>query len=299
MKRQPVDSYKGPYTLGIDVSKYQGNINWEQLNQEAPNLKFAIIRTGDGRSTDVKFQQNWKAAREQAPRIHRGTYHYFRADRGGEFQADLVLRNIEAAGGLGLNDLPPAIDIEDGTFKNLPEGVFTGTGENLPPALIMEECVDFLRKVERELGRKPIVYTGQAFHWWFSQTHPDLATELAEFPLWLPSYTTEPLMPVDRQGKAFPWEQWSIWQYKSTGVVPGVVGACDMNRFRGDYSTFQSFVDGLHMQPPVAPPPGTEPMLPPQPPNMREALLAEARILNDQLDEVLLELASLDCKCKS
>jgi len=243
MRRQCVDNYSGPTTLGIDVSKYQGNIKWDKLRLA---VKFVISRTGDGRSTDSKFQTNWKETGKLG--LIRGTYHYFRADRDGKTQAEKVIDQIESAGGLKETDLPPALDLEGGAIKNLPGGVFTGQAAELPIDLLVEECLEFLEVIENHYDVTPIVYTGQAFHWWLSQGRSDLAEKFAKYPLWLPSYSSCALMPVNRAGKGFPWKQWSIWQYSSKGKVAGIKGDVDVNKFRGTEDQLKEFVKSLRHQ---------------------------------------------------
>lgn len=243
MRRQPVDKYDGPTVKGIDVSRWQGALDWDVIRKNNPDIVFAISRTGDGSTPDRYFADNWKNSQG----LIRGSYHYFRADRGGEAQAKGVVRLIESAGGMLSHDLPPALDLEDGARKNLKRGVFTGEEENLPVDLVVDEAIAFLETVEEELGVTPLVYTGQTFHWWLSQARPDLAKLFSKYPLWLPSYTSEPLMPVDKEGNAFPWDKWSLWQYTSKGDVMGIPGGVDMNYFRGNRGDLLNFLSSLRL----------------------------------------------------
>lgn len=238
-QRKQVDFYKGTKTLGLDVSTYQGNVDWMKVDED---FKFVFVRTGDGKSEDAKFVKNWQGAAQRG--LYRGVYHYLRADRDGMTQATHVATLIRKAGGLLVTDLPPVIDIEEGASKNLEGGVFEGTGTELPIELVVAECLEFLDALEVELGVRPIVYTGQAFHWWLSQSRPQLAEKFAKYPLWIASYTTSdaPYMPVDKAGKAFPWAIWTFWQYTSKGASNGIVGDIDMNYFRGDVEELKRFI---------------------------------------------------------
>jgi lysozyme len=174
----------------------------------------------------------------------RGVYHYFRADRDGKTQAEHVLRLLREGGGLLDTDLPPVIDIEDGTYRNLPGGVFEGPDEDLPMKLVVEECLEFLEVLEAELNVRPIVYAGQSFHWRLSQARPELAQLFAKYSLWTPSYTTKssPYMPVDIEGDGFPWSEWSFWQFTSKGESHGIEGRVDQNYFRGTEEDLAQFV---------------------------------------------------------
>jgi len=245
MRRQP-DPYRGPTTLGIDVSSWQGHILWDTLIKvDRNNVSFAICRTGDGITPDKNFIRNWTESKKVG--LIRGSYHYFRADRDGKAQADLILKLLKDAGGLTVEDLPPAIDIEAGAATNLPGGVVSGT-DKLSADVVVEESLEFLETLEKALGVTPIVYTGQAFHWWLSQARPELAVKFTKYPLWVPSYTSIPIIPADTEGNLFPWPQWHIWQFTKSGTVPGIRGSVDLNKFRGTLEEFQAFVASLHLK---------------------------------------------------
>ncbi len=271
-KRQP-DPYVGPTTLGIDVSKWQDTIDWKLVSTDL-RIKFAISRTGDGRDLDDQFDRNWKESGRIG--LIRGSYHFFRADRDGKFQADLVISALKAAGGLLPTDLPPAIDIEGGVSRNLPGGVFAGVATELPIGQVAEECLEFLSTLENELGVVPLIYTGQAFHWWLSQAHPELAKDFERYPLWVPSYSATPIIPANVKGELFPWPHWSIWQYTSSGTVAGIKGSVDMNKFRGTEADLKLFVSSLRHASAL-------------PPNPREEAITEMR-------QLILRLAELQAK---
>ncbi len=157
--------------------------------------------------------------------------------------------------------------------------------ENLPIPLVVEECLEFLQTIEDYYGCTPLVYTGQAFHWWLSQARPQLAVKFERYPLWIASYvTTYPYMPVNTDGDAFPWPTWSLWQYTSKGKVRGIDGDVDLNWFRGDLLSLQEFIVSLRGIDAVESPPTP----------MRE-LLAEAKVLLVQLAHVIQELEALEC----
>jgi len=238
MKRQRCDDYTGPFTDGIDVSHWQGQIDWGQVASEAPSVRFAIVRVGDGKDVDRRFAENYREV--QRVGIRRGTYQYFRADRGGVFQADLLLREMEAAGGFADGDLPPCIDWEGGSDKNLRGGLLDGD-DDIPIEVVAEEALRWLDRIEQALGCVPLLYTGQAFHWLISQARPDLAPAFARYPLWIAGGRTKALMPVDKRGRGFPWETWTIHQHSARGSVPGIEGNVDLDRFRGDGDAFAAW----------------------------------------------------------
>lgn len=248
MRRQRVDFYKGPTCTGIDVSRWQGEIDWKKVKNS--DIKFVFVRTGDGKDTDPRFLENWFSADEAGiPFI--GSYHYFRADRNGETQADQVINLMHQVDFVPGCDLPPVLDFEDGASLDLPGGVLEVDGNKLPMEVIVDEAIEFLERIEEKLKVRPLIYTGQTFHWWLSQGDPEQAKRFAKYDLWTPSYVkTAPYMPVDKDGKGFPWTQWTFWQYTAKGTVPGVNTPCDMNVFRGSFAELQTYVEDTEITSP-------------------------------------------------
>lgn len=239
-KRAAVDLYTGPLTPGLDVSKWQGPINWLALPAD---LCFVFIRSGDGTSIDQRFVENWEGARSVSLAV--GNYRYLRADRDGSAQAELDLGLLAKVGYLPGEDLPPVLDLEAGSRKDLPGGVFTdpSSPEYMPLDMFVDESLEYLADMEKGLGVRPIIYTGQAFHWWLSQGRPELAKKFARYPLWVPSYgKTKPELPVDQNGAGFPWPTWTFWQYTASGRLPGIIGNVDLNYFRGDEDVLSAFI---------------------------------------------------------
>jgi lysozyme len=239
MKRKCIDRYDGPVTYGIDVSRWQGKIDWDEVAQDDDEIKFCIVRSGDGRSRDRNFVANVHGARDAGLRV--GGYRYFRADRDGETQAELDAGMWESAGGFRLGeDIPIVLDIERGSRSDLPGGVWEGPGKEVPLDVVAEEALEYLSAMESVFRVRPMVYGGAQLHWWFAQIRPDLGAKFAEYPLWLPSYTRCARMPV-KNGKGFPWKQWTIWQWSSNTEIDGIRGGVDCNRFRGDEVALAQF----------------------------------------------------------
>ena len=90
---------------GIDVSAYQGNIDWNILsNQE---IDFAFIKATEGSSfVDEKFKENYENAIKTNLKI--GAYHFFSYDSEGSTQADNFIKNVPKTEEM----LPPVVDIE-------------------------------------------------------------------------------------------------------------------------------------------------------------------------------------------
>lgn len=208
----------GPVTRGIDVSKWQGTINWDQVS--GSGVRFAFIRVSDGaRYRDSFFSRNWTEARRVG--IHRGAYQFFRPAQSVRDQANLMIEALRADGG----ELAPVIDVEstDGRSRTQVQAA-------------VREWIDL---VSAATGRTPIIYTGPYF-WRDSVGNPDMSGN----PLWIAHYGPRcPLISEDV------WSRWSFWQYTDRGRVPGISGNVDMNYFNGTLAD----LEGMPMPPPPPP----------------------------------------------
>ena len=212
---------------GIDVSRFQGSIDWHQVAHSG--IGFAYVKATEGLQQDAGhearnayFQSNWKKIRSVG--MLRGAYHFFRADQDAELQADVFLHAI---GQPGDTDLPPMLDVE--------------TADGTPTAAIILRVHRCLAKIKEECGVTPIVYTYRDF--W---THNLDASFGKLYPLWIAAYgtnaVTHPLVP-DRPAPALPtgWAKHTLWQYGSNGRVPGIIPVVDLNVFEATMSDLHSF----------------------------------------------------------
>ncbi len=90
---------------GVDVSRWQANIDWPQLRTRGANFAF-IKATDGGDHLDPMFRTNWQRAKEAG--IRRGAYHFFYWCRSAGEQADWFIRNVPR----DPDALPPVIDVE-------------------------------------------------------------------------------------------------------------------------------------------------------------------------------------------
>src|SRR5262245_36586902 len=154
-----------PNTLpGIDVSEYQGNIDWNAV--KASGIVFAIARVDDGFYMDKKFDQNWPAMK--AAGIIRGAYQFFEPGDDPSALADIMIQKM---GPLGEGDLPPMLDVE-----------VTG---GQPPSVINDRIHVWIDKVQAATGRKPLIYTGKYF--WNDNVG---SADFASYPLVLAAYVS-------------------------------------------------------------------------------------------------------------
>lgn len=197
----------GPNTVtGIDVSHWQGTIDWDQVAASG-EIGWAYIRIGDGLGTDSQFDRNWKEARRAG--IPRGAYHFFRPERDPIQQAEHFMEMVNAAGGYLPDDLPPMIDVEDAGDQSR-----SAVGDGMEA---------WMAYVQAQTGMQPVIYTGSYF--WDANGDGD---RFADYHLWSPHYTTNPCPYVPDA-----WETWTIWQYTDSGRVSGISGNVDMNHFNG------------------------------------------------------------------
>ncbi len=193
----------GPTLYGIDVSRFQGAIDWDLV--KGSGVVYAYIQISRSLTDiDVRFPYNWRRAREVG--ILRGAYQRFQPDQDVLGQARLFLEKL---GPLQPGDLPPMLDVED-------DG-------GLPPAVIAQNVKQWMDHVEAALGVKPLIYTG--YYFWRDQVGPG---DFGDHPLWIANYSAMcPLVPA-------PWNRWAFHQYSASAQIPGItVNTVDVNRFNG------------------------------------------------------------------
>ena len=198
-----------PTLRGIDVSDWQGEIDWVAVR--ASGIRFAFVRVSDGATApDPAFARNWAAAARAG--VSRGAYQFFRPAEDPEEQADLFL---EMVGSLHKGDLPPALDVE--------------VSGDLEPAEIVARIERWVRRVGRVATVRPIVYTS-ALHWL------ELAGNSRRFRhhcLWVAHHGADcPNVPCH-------WQRWSFHQSSASGHVAGIAGVVDEDRFQGNASALR------------------------------------------------------------
>ena len=193
------------FQKGIDVSRYQGSVNWPQV--AAAGKQFAIVRVGSSGSgglyIDPYFYQNVNAAHAAGLRV--GAYYYTYA-RTQEAVANELTVFLNALQGIRL-EYPVFVDVES---KNL-----TTLGRAQLTALV-QYAMD-------------ILYQRKWYAGWYSYTNyindNINAGALSEYPLWVADYRKT----LGYRGS------YAMWQYSGSGSVNGITGACDLNRSYQDF----------------------------------------------------------------
>ena len=217
----PNSAFTGPYPNdfaihGIDVSKYQGDIDWAQV--KSSGVKFAYIKaTEGGDHIDAKFQQNWNGAR--AAGLPRGAYHFVYWCRPWREE----MRNFIETVPNDRDALPPVLDVEA-----TPESKKCKRRLERGPAVA--EMREMLRAMERHYGKKPVIYSTVDFY--EAILSPN---ELEDYPIWIRSTKYSPHVKYGSRN-------WHFWQFQSDAKIPGIVGNVDRNAFRGDHKQWLAFM---------------------------------------------------------
>ena len=197
---------------GVDVSRYQGDIRWEELRYD--DLTFAYIKATEGSDhQDARFAENWASASQQ--QVVRGAYHFFRPKIDARAQAE----HFTAAVKLEVGDLPPVLDVEvldEATRTELISGMRT-----------------WLYLTEIRTGVRPIIYTNLGFY------YRHLAGHFDDYRFWIARYGS-------REPSLATGAQLTFWQYGDRGRAAGIDGPVDLNVFFGTRAEF----DALRIQEP-------------------------------------------------
>jgi lysozyme len=213
----------GTRAMGVDVSRFQGTIDWNSV--AASGIRFAFVQASRGSGSDctVKpaqcgadpyFATNRVAAESVGLRV--GAYHRAFATGGTttDARADaLAESDVFLAQVVSLNsgELVPVLDVET---------PFTG----MTAATLRTWIRVFVKRVTKKLGRKPMIYTN-ASSW--GATGNTLEFAKAKYPLWIAEFgVSRPSVPASNwAGRGY-----SVWQFTSSGSVPGISGKVDMDR---------------------------------------------------------------------
>src|SRR5882724_10053984 len=199
----------GSTTLpGIDVSHYQGTIDWGKVKSAGMAYAYTKATESTG-STDSQFAVNWPAIKSAG--LLRGAYHFFHADQDATAQANHFLQVVAPSSG----DLPPVIDIE--------------STSNASSSAIVSGVKTWLDVVQQSTGIVPMIYTVASF--W----NANLNSSFGNYPLWIANYgVSSPKLPTG-------WSNWNFWQYSQSGTVSGITGNVDMDYFNGSMNQLIAF----------------------------------------------------------
>lgn len=182
---------------GIDVSKYQGTIDWSKV-AKSKRVKFAYIRATEGTSIkDPKYKSNIDSARNA--KILVGSYHVYSS----KTSAYTQFSNFKSMVNKKKQDLVPVLDIEGYHCGNLD----------------MTRVNKLLELMEKEYGAKPMIYTSEALY----KEHFS-GKKYAAYHIFVAKY------------KGSPNIRYTLWQYSRSGRMSGISGAVDLDKFHPKHS---------------------------------------------------------------
>ncbi|WP_298391967.1 GH25 family lysozyme [Flavobacterium sp.] len=189
-------------TFGFDVSQYQGEIDWEQIDSVENKfpLRFVLIRATAGKDKeDSEFDDNWNSARKH--QFIRGAYHYYRPNENSLEQAENFIKTVTLRKG----DLPPVLDIEQLPKEQSIDSLKVGLKR-------------WLQKIDSHYKVKPIIYTGEKYYEDF------LKEEFSGYTFWVANYNffVENIK-----------DDWLFWQFTEKAVINGINEKVDLNIYNG------------------------------------------------------------------
>ena len=210
--------YSG-FTLGIDVSQHNGNINWSSV-KNAGGIDFAFIRLGyrgwgapGNFALDAKFVENVNNAYNVG--IKAGVYLFSQAInyQEGVDEADYIINNINMNPGMKDKlSLPIVLDVENSTSEN-----GQGRADNISNAQRTDAVKGFIDRMN-QYGYKPVIYANYDY-----LTNKLDLSKWSNYDIWLAHWT------YDFNKKSNYNGTYTFWQYNNCGSIPGIKDCVDLD----------------------------------------------------------------------
>ena len=196
---------------GIDVSAYQGNIEWDKV--KSGGFKFAYIKATEGKDfKDSNFAVNWESAKRAG--IKRGAYHFFTFGSNGTEQAENFMNAVPNEE----DCLPPVIDVE-----------FGGNSSKIPnKVLLQKELRNFIYQLESNYKRRPILYVT------YDSYEKYIMGDFDDYTIWIRDIIQFPKIKDNRN--------WLFWQYNNRGRINGISTFVDINVFNGNEAELEKLL---------------------------------------------------------
>ncbi len=198
---------------GIDVSVYQGDIDWQQVKDAG--IEFAMIRVGlrTYGGGEIKLDENFEKnlAGAETAGIKTGVYFFSQATSTDEAieEADVVINAIAP-----YNVTYPVVFDWEIIYDD------SARTDNVPVDILTDSCIAFCERVE-SAGYTPMIYQNKRT----TLFKLDLP-RLQEYDFWLAEYNDQPTY----------YYEYEMWQYSQSGKIPGISGDVDLNISFKDYS---------------------------------------------------------------
>ena len=224
--RQTTRNRKGKTSVRT-VKTHRVGIDWDRLritslgpkaSQHASGeidypVSFVFIKCTQG----TTIRSNYYAS-DLAAALRRGIpvapYHFFSHTKSGALQARYFIANAQ----LGRVTMPPMLDVEPSSAQVAAMG---------GPAAMFREILAWMQLVERQCGRRPVLYVSQTFVNRYMTSAPP---ELLRYDVWIARY-----------GEYRPYVKLKFWQLTPFGRVQGIYGDVDINVFNGDRAAFEQW----------------------------------------------------------
>lgn len=181
---------------GIDVSRHQGKIHWEDVPKNK-SLRFVYIKATEGSSmVDPFYERNIAEARARGYLV--GSYHFLTRRTSIAKQVDNFLKTIDES----KQDLLPVVDIEQ-----------SGT-RGWDRQMVQKKLQEFIDLLKKRIGKAPMIYTNEKYY------HRNLYPEFNHYYLFIANYGTPPVIPNTRI---------AIWQATERGRVHGIWNWTDLD----------------------------------------------------------------------
>lgn len=202
-----VPRFLNKYSLrktGIDVSKYQGTIDWDKAAED-PQVGFAYIKSTEGQSlVDSQYLRNTEECKRL--KIPFGVYHFFSTKATPEQQLNNFLSNVRVSD----HDLIPIVDVEIKGKRSSEQ--------------LRDDLAVFCEQLTKALGVRPIIYTSYNFYHSYL-----MGGRFDDYKIMIARY--HPDQPLLKDGR-----QHVLWQYTSSGRVDGIKGRVDISRYGNGFS---------------------------------------------------------------
>lgn len=200
IRHMPSRDAEAPYD-GIDISSYQGYIDWNKVSSDK-NIRFVYIKATEGATYHSHhYAYNLSQARRNGMLV--GSYHYLTSSS----TIDEQFQNFSSFALKSVQDLVPMLDVEvRGTWSR---------------SQLLDSVDKFCQLVKNHYGVQPMIYSTMEFY------NKNLTPHFNKHLLYIGRYSKEP-PEINWEGK------YTIWQFSETGIIPGIDAYVDLCHFHKD-----------------------------------------------------------------
>ena len=200
IRHMPSRDAEAPYD-GIDISSYQGYIDWNKVSSDK-NIRFVYIKATEGATyRSTHYAHNLSQARRNGMLV--GSYHYLTSSS----SIDEQFQNFSSFALKSVQDLVPMLDVE--------------VRGNWSRSQLIDSVDKFCQLVQRLYGVQPMIYSTMEFY------NKNLTPHFNKHLLYIGRYSKEP-PEINWEGK------YTIWQFSETGIIPGIDAYVDLCHFHKD-----------------------------------------------------------------